>query len=100
MKSYRLMDKKRTYFLALAALCLIALFLFLGESSFHTRGEPREAVVAHLHRIHVPALVDGGREHDFHNPAGGFLQLRLPLHRFENLRLEGQQAAQEQSRRK
>ena len=46
MKSYRLMDKKRTYFLALAALCLIALFLFLGESSFHTRGEPREAVVA------------------------------------------------------
>ena len=46
MKSYRLMDKKRTYFLALATLCLIALFLFLGESSFHTRGEPREAVVA------------------------------------------------------
>lgn len=30
----------------LAALCFLSLFLFLGEAHFHTRGEPREALVA------------------------------------------------------
>lgn len=30
----------------LAALCLLTLFPFLGDTLFHTRGEPREAVVA------------------------------------------------------
>ena len=29
-----------------ALLCFLSLFLFLGHSSFHTRGEPREALVA------------------------------------------------------
>ena len=40
------MDEKKKYFWVLAGLCLVCLFLFLGETSFHTRGEPREAVVA------------------------------------------------------
>lgn len=30
----------------LALICFLSLFLFLGESQFNTRGEPREAVVA------------------------------------------------------
>ena len=29
-----------------ALLCFLSLFLFLGQSNFHTRGEPREALVA------------------------------------------------------
>lgn len=37
---------RRKYFWILALLCVCSLLLFLGESSFHTRGEPREAVVA------------------------------------------------------
>ena len=41
-----MMDERKKYFWFLAALCLCFLFLFLGETSFHTRGEPREAVVA------------------------------------------------------
>ena len=32
-------------FWILAILCFLSLFLFLGESDFHTRGEPREALV-------------------------------------------------------
>lgn len=34
------------YFAILALLCFCSLFLFLGEANFHTRGEPREALVA------------------------------------------------------
>ena len=30
----------------LLGLCIVTLFLFLGETLFNTRGEPREAVVA------------------------------------------------------
>ena len=30
----------------LLALCIVTLFLFLGNTLFNTRGEPREAVVA------------------------------------------------------
>ncbi|MBQ7773976.1 MAG: glycosyltransferase family 39 protein [Bacteroidales bacterium] len=43
-----MMDKKLhlKYFWILAAVCLVSLFLFLGKSDFHTKGEPREAVVA------------------------------------------------------
>ena len=37
---------RKNYFWPLLLLCIISLFLFLGETSFHTRGEPREAVVA------------------------------------------------------
>lgn len=38
---------KIRYSWLLAGICLAALFLFLGETSFHTKGEPREAVVAY-----------------------------------------------------
>lgn len=34
------------YFCMLALLCFLSLFPFLGESHFHTRGEPREALVS------------------------------------------------------
>lgn len=37
---------KKSYFWPLAGLCVLSLFLFLGLTPFHTRGEPREAVVA------------------------------------------------------
>ena len=37
---------KKGYFWLLALLCVLSLLLFLGETHFHTRGEPREAVVA------------------------------------------------------
>ena len=37
---------KKSYFWPLVALCVLSLFLFLGQTYFHTRGEPREAVVA------------------------------------------------------
>lgn len=40
------MKKQEKYTWLLAALCVVGLFLFLGESLFNTRGEPREAVVA------------------------------------------------------
>lgn len=40
------MKKQEKYAWLLAALCVVGLFLFLGESLFNTRGEPREAVVA------------------------------------------------------
>ena len=36
----------RKYYILLALLCILSLFLFLGETNFHTRGEPREALVA------------------------------------------------------
>ena len=39
------MDRKK-YFWVLVCLCILSLMLFLGQSYFHTRGEPREAVVA------------------------------------------------------
>ncbi|MBU3854822.1 MAG: glycosyltransferase family 39 protein, partial [Candidatus Paraprevotella stercoravium] len=42
MKMYR-QDK---YVWILTAVCIVSLFLFLGEALFNTRGEPREAVVA------------------------------------------------------
>ena len=38
--------KPQHYVWPLAALCVITLFLFLGDTLFNTRGEPREAVVA------------------------------------------------------
>lgn len=42
-----MINKKHDYYLwALVCLCVISLFLFLGETLFNTRGEPREAVVA------------------------------------------------------
>ncbi len=37
---------RRSYFWPLAGLCILSLFLFLGQTFFNTRGEPREAVVA------------------------------------------------------
>ena len=37
---------KKSYFWPLVALCVVSLFLFLGQTFFNTRGEPREAVVA------------------------------------------------------
>ena len=37
---------RKTYFWPLVVLCVLSLMLFLGQSFFHTRGEPREAVVA------------------------------------------------------
>ena len=42
------MDKvfRSRYFWITALLCFLSLFLFLGHSNFHTRGEPREALVA------------------------------------------------------
>lgn len=40
------MYKKDKYAWLLAGICILSLFLFLGESLFNTRGEPREAVVA------------------------------------------------------
>lgn len=39
-------SKQDKYAWLLAILCVVSLFLFLGESLFNTRGEPREAVVA------------------------------------------------------
>lgn len=39
-------DTTRQYGLMLATVCILTLFLFLGETLFNTRGEPREAVVA------------------------------------------------------
>ena len=38
--------KQDRYAWILAALCIVSLFLFIGEALFNTRGEPREAVVA------------------------------------------------------
>ena len=38
--------KQDSYAWVLAILCIISLFLFIGEAFFNTRGEPREAVVA------------------------------------------------------
>lgn len=38
---------KDKYFWILAAVCAASLFLFLGASDFHTKGEPREALVAY-----------------------------------------------------
>ena len=35
------------YVWILAGVCILSLFLFLGESLFNTRGEPREAIVAY-----------------------------------------------------
>lgn len=40
------MYKQDKYVWILAGVCICSLFLFLGESFFHTKGEPREAVVA------------------------------------------------------
>lgn len=40
------MSRKDTFIWILAAACLLSLFLFMGETHFNTRGEPREAVVA------------------------------------------------------
>ena len=40
------MSKEKKFGWILFALCILSLFLFIGEASFHTRGEPREAVVA------------------------------------------------------
>lgn len=37
---------KKSYFWLLALLCAVSLLSFLGVTYFHTRGEPREAVVA------------------------------------------------------
>ena len=37
---------KDRYFWAVVLVSVLSLFLFLGNSSFHTRGEPREALVA------------------------------------------------------
>ena len=34
------------FFWLLAAITFLSLFLFLGQTPFHTKGEPREAVVA------------------------------------------------------
>ncbi len=38
---------KERYFWILVAVCTASLFLFLGASDFHTKGEPREALVAY-----------------------------------------------------
>lgn len=40
------MDEKKKQGIWLAIICFVVLFLFMGETSFHTKGEPREAVVA------------------------------------------------------
>lgn len=40
------LQKKNTCFWLLCTLCILSLFMFLGSTWFHTRGEPREAVVA------------------------------------------------------
>ena len=40
------MKTRRHLFTILALLCFLSLFVFLGNSDFHTRGEPREALVA------------------------------------------------------
>lgn len=40
------LQKKNTCFWLLCALCILSLFMFLGDTLFNTRGEPREAVVA------------------------------------------------------
>ncbi len=40
------MYKQDKYVWIVAVVCICSLFLFLGESFFHTKGEPREAVVA------------------------------------------------------
>lgn len=47
--TFNIMDRKvcNRYFWILAAVCFVSLFLFLGNSNFHTKGEPREAVVAY-----------------------------------------------------
>ena len=37
---------KKCYFWPLVAVCIVSLLLFLGQTFFNTRGEPREAVVA------------------------------------------------------
>ena len=39
-------DFRSRLFWIIALLCFLSLFLFLGQSNFHTRGEPREALVA------------------------------------------------------
>lgn len=39
-------DFRSRLFWITALLCFLSLFLFLGQSNFHTRGEPREALVA------------------------------------------------------
>ena len=39
--------RQRTGFYALCIVCLLSLFLFLGETLFNTRGESREALVAY-----------------------------------------------------
>lgn len=38
---------ERKLFCLLAVLCFLSLFLFLGQSDFNTRGEPREALVGY-----------------------------------------------------
>ena len=40
------MYRQDKYVWILTAVCIVSLFLFLGEALFNTRGEPREAVVA------------------------------------------------------
>lgn len=40
------MEKQDKYVWLLAVVCVVSLFLFIGESLFNTRGEPREALVA------------------------------------------------------
>ena len=39
--------RQRTGLYALCIVCLLSLFLFLGDTLFNTRGEPREAIVAY-----------------------------------------------------
>lgn len=39
--------KKQVPFYLLCIVCLLSLFLFLGDTWFNTRGEPREAIVAY-----------------------------------------------------
>lgn len=39
--------EERTYLLLLAAVCAVTLFTIAGISLFHTKGEPREAIVAY-----------------------------------------------------
>ena len=41
-----MMCRQDKYIWILAAVCIVSLFLFLGEAYFNTKGEPREAVVA------------------------------------------------------
>lgn len=40
------MYRKKRFILPLIIICILSLFLFLGETDFNTRGEPREALVA------------------------------------------------------